>query len=284
MSSQEAAWYLLRQPMSRSSREVSYIPTVWPQERHKLRKRKAVMDEENLDENSTDIWTKITKKGRPLGTEVNDDASGNDEPAPDNVPYESTSTIGSAYRKRSAPRVIRYRGYELNDVVNYKREMVTLYLPFKNEAVEILDRNGFLRMYDEREAEIMAKRKEFESNIDIAKILDELKICEDFDNVDPLDTSNIRDDFVRNVLGPDGTENNDDFENAVNTIGISAVHKRSNVMSKQEYCPILRSTNNGQRELILETIHRLHLRVIRFPFKFSLPALLAVVKPMCSNC
>ncbi|GFY21524.1 ATP-dependent DNA helicase [Trichonephila clavipes] len=137
--------------------------------------------------------------------------------------------------------------------------MVTLYLPFKNEAVEILDRNGFLRMYDEREAEIMAKRKEFESNIDIAKILDELKICEDFDNVDELDTSNSRDDFVRNVLGPDGTENNDDFENAVNTIGISAVRKRSNVMSKQECCHTMRSTNNGQRELILETIHRLHL-------------------------
>ncbi|GFY06889.1 helitron_like_N domain-containing protein [Trichonephila clavipes] len=202
MSSQEAAWYLLRQPMSRSSHEVSYIPTVWPQERHKLRKRKAVMDEENLDENSTDIWTKsmiqryeerpseledkwladfvawytpVTKKGQPLVTEVNDDASGDDEPAPDNVPYESTSTIGSACRKRSAPRVIRYRGYELNDVVNYKREIITLYLPFKNEAVEILDRNGFLRMYDKREAEIMTKRKEFESNIDIAKILDELK-------------------------------------------------------------------------------------------------------------
>ncbi|GFX94834.1 ATP-dependent DNA helicase [Trichonephila clavipes] len=150
MSSQEAAWYLLRQPMSRSSREVSYIPTVWPQEHHKLRKRKVVMDEENLVENSIDIWTKsmiqryeerpseledkcladfvawytpVTKKGRPLGTEVNDNASGDDESAPDNVPYESTSTIGSAYRKRSAPRVIRYRGYELNDVVNYKREM-----------------------------------------------------------------------------------------------------------------------------------------------------------------
>ncbi|GFW63420.1 ATP-dependent DNA helicase [Trichonephila clavipes] len=138
--------------------------------------------------------------------------------------------------------------------------MVTLYLPFKNEVVEILDRNGFLRMYDEREAEIMTKHKEFESNIDIAKILDELKkICEKFDNVDPLDTSNSRDDFVRNVLGPDGTENNDDFETAINTIGISAVRKRSNVMSKNEYCRMMRSTNTDQRELILETIHRLHL-------------------------
>ncbi|GFU16408.1 ATP-dependent DNA helicase [Trichonephila clavipes] len=46
----------------------------------------------------------------------------------------------------------------------------------------------------------------------------------------------------------------DDF-----TLGISAVRKRSNVMSKQEYCHMMRSTNNGQRELILETIHRLHL-------------------------
>ncbi|GFX42884.1 ATP-dependent DNA helicase PIF1 [Trichonephila clavipes] len=237
MSSQEVAWYLLRQPMSRSSREMSYIPTVWPQERHKLRKRKAVMDEENLDGNSTDIWTKTSTGQRTIRVHL------------DNC---------SVYHKRSAPRVIRYRGYELNDVVNYKREMITLYLPFKNEAVEILDRDGFLRMYDEREAEIIAKRKEFESNIDIAKLLDEYKkICEDFDNVDPLDTS--KNDFVQNVLGPGGTENNDDFENAVNTIGISAVRKRSNVMSKQEYCHMMRSTNNGQRELILETIHRLHL-------------------------
>jgi hypothetical protein len=35
MSAQEAAWYFLRQPMSTTSRLVSYIPTVWPQERFK---------------------------------------------------------------------------------------------------------------------------------------------------------------------------------------------------------------------------------------------------------
>ncbi|GFS89083.1 ATP-dependent DNA helicase [Trichonephila clavipes] len=78
-------------------------------------------------------------------------------------------------------------------------------------------------------------------------------------NLASTSTSGIPLYFVRNVLGLDGTENNGDFENAVNTIGISAVPKRSNVMSKQEYCHMMRSTNNGQRELILETIHRLHL-------------------------
>ncbi|GFV00019.1 ATP-dependent DNA helicase [Trichonephila clavipes] len=177
MSSQKAAWYLLRQPMSRSSRE-------------RYEERPSELEDKCLAD-FVAWYTPVTKKGRPLGTEVNDDASGDDEPAPDNVPYESTSSIGSTYRKRSATRVIRYRGYELNDVVNYKREM---------------------DVRRKRDRDHGQKRKEFESNIDIAKILDELKkICEDFDNVDPLDTSDSRDDFVRNVLGPDGTENNDDF-------------------------------------------------------------------------
>jgi hypothetical protein len=38
MSAQEAAWYLLRQPMSYGSRHVFYNPTVWPHERQKSKK------------------------------------------------------------------------------------------------------------------------------------------------------------------------------------------------------------------------------------------------------
>lgn len=44
--------------MSVASVDVVYIPTVWPHERQKARKRKTVMDRERLNENSTDIWTK----------------------------------------------------------------------------------------------------------------------------------------------------------------------------------------------------------------------------------
>lgn len=148
-------------------------------------------DEEKLDESLTNIWnldydTAIRRKAKGTRKQVsrwhcgvvhtgnqtpenklNSNTSSDDEPAPDNVPNESTSIIGSAYRKRSTPRVIRYRSYELDDDVNYKREIVTLYLPFKNEVVEILNRNGFLGVYDEREVEIMFKCKEFESYIDI---------------------------------------------------------------------------------------------------------------------
>lgn len=38
MSSQEAAWFLLREPMSKASVAIEYIPTYWPQQRERVRK------------------------------------------------------------------------------------------------------------------------------------------------------------------------------------------------------------------------------------------------------
>jgi hypothetical protein len=55
MSAQEAAWCLLRQPMSYGSRDVFYVPTVWPHERQKAKKRYDQMDKEGIDDDSTDV-------------------------------------------------------------------------------------------------------------------------------------------------------------------------------------------------------------------------------------
>jgi hypothetical protein len=52
------------------------------------------------------------------------------------------------YHKRAVCRVIRYRHYELDDVYNYKREMVTLFVPFRNEVVDVLDENKFIQIND----------------------------------------------------------------------------------------------------------------------------------------
>lgn len=57
MTAQEAAWYLLRQPMSESSREITYIATDVPNKRVMCHKTKKKMDEGNLTAVSTDIWT-----------------------------------------------------------------------------------------------------------------------------------------------------------------------------------------------------------------------------------
>lgn len=60
------------------------------------------------------------------------------------------------------------------------------------------------------------------------------------------------------MLGEDGTENVDDVHQIVPRQGFSIVKKRSNVMSKQQYCELVRTTNPEQRQIILEVIHRLH--------------------------
>lgn len=271
---------------------VSFLPTVWPHERQKNRKSNSTVTKEKLDENSTDIWTKsIVQRYEERPSEMdaiylvefvawytetrssanskrnkNDDTLG-DEPNDtfeDDVNFHeetsmSTATIGNTgtrYSKRKVPRVIRYRNYELDDIINYKREMVMLYLPFRNEIVNVIDRYKFEGIYNENEVLIMERRKLYESNINIEQVIAEIKaLCDQSDDFLPVDT---RDEFVRSVLLEGHVENNDDIE-AVNTnCGISAIRQRENVMSKHDYCEMLRITDREQRELILEVIHRLH--------------------------
>ena len=42
--------------------------------------------------------------------------------------------------------------------------MVLLYVPFRNEAVDVLDRNKFLDIYEQNETLILEKRKEYKMN------------------------------------------------------------------------------------------------------------------------
>ncbi|CAF4947110.1 unnamed protein product [Pieris macdunnoughi] len=65
---QEAAWYLQREPMSKSSSVIVYIRTMWPEERQKLKKTTKELVEMGIDDDSTDDSTerelvyKISKK------------------------------------------------------------------------------------------------------------------------------------------------------------------------------------------------------------------------------
>ena len=54
MSAQEAAWFLLREPMAKSSTATVYIPTIYPSERQRIRKSLKELNE--LGDDCTDIW------------------------------------------------------------------------------------------------------------------------------------------------------------------------------------------------------------------------------------
>ena len=59
--------------------------------------------------------------------------------------------------------------------MNYKRELVTLFVPFHNEVLDVLDRNKFLMIFEERKEEIMKSKREFDSDFDMEKFLDDIQ-------------------------------------------------------------------------------------------------------------
>ena len=136
------------------------------------------MEEEGIEATSTDVWTtgpiqryeerpdsmrdvclddflawytpsnKKTKRGvDTCDLDVAADDEGDDNERRD----------APTYKMRTLTRVLRSRCYDTEDVVNYKREMVLLYVPFTNEVVDILDRNKFLELYDRYEPIIMER-------------------------------------------------------------------------------------------------------------------------------
>ncbi|CAD7085386.1 unnamed protein product [Hermetia illucens] len=123
--------------------------------------------------------------------------------------------------------------------------MVMLYIPFRCEAVEILDRNAFMETYDGKEGEIMEKPKQYESNIGIERVVEELRrMCQEFDYEDPLGARNQREEFVTSVI-QGGVENVDDFNVSSMVTSVSAVRRRSNVMPKADFYRMMRRTNSG---------------------------------------
>lgn len=171
LTSQEAAWYLLRQPMSQSSDVIVYIPTSWPVERERVRKSNKELESENIGNDSCDIWKdncfdKYQKRPQEFESITLAQAVAN-----------YTNFKGNKWSRRCTPRIIRYRNYDiLSDASEYKREMVTLHIPFRDEESEILAKKKFEQTYDENDLLIMERRLEFESNLYIAKTM---QICRD---------------------------------------------------------------------------------------------------------
>jgi type II secretory ATPase GspE/PulE/Tfp pilus assembly ATPase PilB-like protein len=102
----------------------------------------------------------------------------------------------------------------------------------------------------------MESRKEFESNLDIAKVMEECRrlFIEDNDNLGEnanefIKSKTVEDDFVQNV------RMDDDIRMRVMEKISSVVRKRENVISAEQYCEAMRRTNQRQRDLVLEVIH-----------------------------
>jgi hypothetical protein len=163
------------------------------------------MDAEVIDKTSTDVWTKgpiqryeqrpaeldslcladflawgsPIRGKRKLENNSEDEDSVND--TDNDVAEANDDRIQFKYKLRLQCRVLRYRSYEPEDV-NYKREMVLLFVPFRNEAADILDRNKFVDIFIQNQEAIVTKCKEYEANVDMRRVMNKIKlICDDKD-------------------------------------------------------------------------------------------------------
>lgn len=171
MTSQVAAWYLIeRQRIKKTLKEIS-----------------------ELDEDSTDIWKEDWFDKYLKWPEEMEAVS--------LAKFVSKYTRNQSrkYVERQQPRGSCYRNYDMaKDFKEYKREMVTLDMPFRDEEIEILSEMRLITVYAENEQIILERRKEFESNLDLRKAIEICRQpCRENEVFDDDDESEIRNVAVR---------------------------------------------------------------------------------------
>lgn len=81
----------------------------------------------------------------------------------------SSGNASGKYRKRKFKKVLKWRAYDsTREPLNFKREMVTLFWPFNNEELDILDNDTYVQLYDDHFAELYEKCKEYDSGLSFA--------------------------------------------------------------------------------------------------------------------
>lgn len=178
MPAQEAAWYLLREPMAQSSIVNIYIPTIWPTERQRIRKTLKELNE--LNDDCTDVWKENWfDKYEKRPDDLNDVTL---------AQFVANYYINNKkeYTKRNVPKIIRYRNYDITDNFNdYRREMVLLHISFRSENNDVLAENKFIQIYEDNQDLILQRRREFESNLNIEKTLEICReLCRERDEDD----------------------------------------------------------------------------------------------------
>lgn len=252
MSSQEAAWFLLREPMSKASVAIEYIPTYWPQQRERI--RKTLKELAQLEDDDTNVWKENWfDKYEKRPAIINDITL---------AQFVSRYTVNAAgnVKERKVPKVIRFRNYDMGkELTEYKREMVTLHMPFRIEETDVLSDMKFLRIYDENEDLIMERRKEFESNLDIAKTMEICaQLCREETELNDVQANNddqnranvqeILDPYQQFLQDPNSVINDDLVSASMNKLG-AIWKKKDNLMETPEFLELMRRTNEKQFEL-----------------------------------
>lgn len=175
MSAQEAAYHVLSLPLCKKSRKCIFINTNPISERIRILKSNAALKKSNeMQPDSTEIFAddafkKYTMRNKKYNdicladfianhTKKTKNATNDDEIDND---INTDDINEERYRNRQQSAIIRYRIYKLHqDPINYYREQILLFLPWRNEKTEVENIDHPV-VYKKNESIIETNRKLF---------------------------------------------------------------------------------------------------------------------------
>ena len=142
--------------------------------------------------------------------------------------------------------------------------------------VEVADRNRFVDIFDAQEIWIQAKRKQYEKNISLHKLLQERDLKDHEEEDHDARMMEEDDELRRGAVVP--PECDADILTIPSFGGLSVVRKREGILPKQAFCEMMRKTNKEQRELCYLNLYIEFIRPTANPYTYSFMDLLAVVR------
>jgi len=272
VSAQEAAYGILAMPLTKSSRDCVFISTGPPEERIVF--MKTIQELQHLEPDSTDIAAKglldhyshrpmelesltlaefaseyTYSKRKPNSKVLQEEDDGDIEEDLNGCEAECKVFClddGSGYiKKRNFGRIIRYRRYgELENPENFYRESIMLYLPWRNERKDILERD-IHQLYIQNQSQIHSMRLRFNAlEIDLLE-----KMAEDVEIEDSENENDIDENYA--AL--------DDFQGQADIFNELFMDKNENVVEKipmttllcdEEYHTLISTLNHKQAQYV----------------------------------
>uniref|UniRef100_A0ABD2W1Y8 ATP-dependent DNA helicase n=1 Tax=Trichogramma kaykai TaxID=54128 RepID=A0ABD2W1Y8_9HYME len=197
MSAQEAAYQILSLPLCHSTRSSIYINTVPKENRSRILKNKKEL--ENLPKNSTDIFRsnifdkyekRLSKYENYCLADFACKFTTHEHITSDELIEEANENETIA-KERKKDKILRSVTYKLDqDPNNYYRENVLLYLPFRNEDLDIINKNHKQLYNINKDIILRNKQKYYKINqSEIETALQELDEADESDDETDITTS-----------------------------------------------------------------------------------------------
>ena len=236
---------------------VSKVDVIYPKE-NKVLTEIEVKNDDDVSENSSSDESIDTQEGANIG----------DDPLSSDFLFKAKT--GTVYKRRKVPKVIRYVRYnKKKDPENYFREKLMLFMPWRNEAKDLLGTfDTYEAHYNSMKTSLEAKGNEYEHHVDELEIARQTAEAEEnsFDEIAPNTEQENREaeeegdteaeNFV--YFNPNRVLEHRHYDIGIelqSTCSVPPVETTGIMLPDEEYLQLLRSLNARQREFFNHIVH-----------------------------